>query len=810
MNKATISLGEEAFRTYPFSDPDPIPATGEKRYPYFRYDGSTDAAEDRVWKTVTLENEKVAVKILPEIGGKVWGAYDKVAKRDFLYANHVMKFRDIAMRGPWLSGGIEFNFGIIGHSPSTSTLVDWFVRENADGSVSCFVASEEYITRTRWQVEIRLGAEADEFETRSVWYNASGLPAPYYHWMNAAYSLRDDPEFLFPGDVAIGHEGEIVTRTWPLDAKGRDMSVYWNNTYGGPKSYHLVGGNNGFYGIWWRDTGYGSYHRSLPYAKYGRKIWLWALSREGGIWEDLLTDSDGQYAELQAGRCFNQPRWDNVYSPFKHPTFVPGTAETFTDHWGPIRDRAEVKGDENPPPQVLRPVDTPKDYDFASPLGLAMLGVQSLRERDDDLAVERLTSALKANPSIPEAWNGLAELAYRRGDYAKTHECGRKAMALGLYDHEANFLDGSAYFAEGDFATARDRLGIAAFSGGYRAAAFALIARSYLKEGKREEGRGKREECWKYALEAAEEALRCEGLQQDALLVKAIALRGKPEQKELLQTALARLPLAHALRYELEGLDGIRPLIVNELAHETYLELGSWYEETGLVEDAKALFRAALPDPEAEMRLAFLEGRPPVIDGPVGGVFPFRRESLPALEAAAKTCAGWKAKYLLAVLKGFFRDSAAASALLESCGDTPDESVFYVYRARTRKGAARIADLRRAQALGDSWRVGRDLIMAYEEDGDLERMHETAAAYIAKFPTKNPLQIGYARALMKLGRYEECMAYLKDVKILPSEHRDSATDIWQSCQKALGLPLTWPENLGKGEPYHDGEWRQKG
>ena len=89
-------------------------------------------------------------------------------------------------------------------------------------------------------------------------------------------------------------------------------------------------------------------------------------------------------------------------------------------------------------------------------------------------------------------------------------------------------------------------------------------------------------------------------------------------------------------------------------------------------------------------------------------------------------------------------------------------------------------------------------------------MHETAAAYIAKFPTKNPLQIGYARALMKLGRYEECMAYLKDVKILPSEHRDSATDIWQSCQKALGLPLTWPENLGKGEPYHDGEWRQKG
>ena len=799
MKKAIVTVGEKVFTTYPFDDPDPVPATAEKRYPYFRYDGSTDSAESRTWKTVTLENDRISVTILPEVGGKVWGAYDKVAKRDFLYANHVMKFRDIAMRGPWLSGGIEFNFGIIGHSPSTSTPVDWLTRENPDGSVSCFVASEEFITRTRWQVEIRLGAEADEFETRSVWYNSSGIPAPYYHWMNAAYSLRDDPEFLFPGDVAIGHEGEIVTRTWPLDAKKRDMSVYWNNTYGGPKSYHLVGGNNGFYGIWWRDLGYGSYHRSLPYAKYGRKIWLWALSREGGIWEDLLTDSDGQYAELQAGRCFNQPRWDNVYSPFKHPTFVPGTAEAFTDHWGPIRDRAEVKADENPPPQVLRPVDQPKDYDFDSPLGLSMLGVQSLREREDDLAVERLTAALKANPDIPEAWNGLAELAYRRGDYAKTHEYARKAMALGLYDHEANFLDGSAYFAEGDFATARDRLGIATFSGGYRAAAFALIARSYLREGNSAA-----------ALEAAEEALRCEGLQQDALLVKAIVLRGKPEQKDFLEQTLARLPLNHALRYELEGMDGVRKLIVNELSAQTFLELGSWYEETGIVEDARAFFRAALPDPEAEIRLAFLERRTPELSGTVAGVFPFRRESLPALEAAAKSTAGWKAKYLLAVLKGFFRDVAGRSALLESCGDEPDEAVFYIYRARTRSGEKQVADLLRARALGDSWRVGRDLLTAHEEDGDLKKMLSVAADYIARYPTKNPLQIGYARALMKLGRHRDCMAYLEGVKILPSEHRDSATDVWQECQTALGLPLTWPENLGKGEPYHDGEWRQKG
>ena len=798
-SRATVAVFEKAFRTYPFSDPDPVPATSERRYPYFRYDKSADSPEERTWKTVVLENGRISVTVLPEIGGKVWGAYDKIAKRDFIYSNHVMKFRDIAMRGPWLSGGIEFNFGIIGHSPSTSTPVDWLVRENGDGSVSCFVASEEYITRTRWQVEIRLGADADEFETRTVWYNGSGLPAPYYHWMNAAYSLKDDPEFLFPGDVVVGHEGEIVTRTWPLDAKGRDISVYSNNAYGGPKSYHLVGGNNGFYGIWWRGTGYGSCHRSLPYAKYGRKIWLWALSREGGIWEDLLTDSDGQYAELQSGRGFNQPRWDNVYSPFKNPTFVPGTAEVFTDRWGPIRSRDEVAADEKAPPQVVRPVESPAALDFAAPSALAMLGIQALRERDDDLAHERLSAAVKADPTLASAWNGLAELAFRRGRYAQVHDHARRALALDLYDREANFLDGAAYFAEGDMATARDRLGVAAFSGGWRGAAFALIARSYVKEGEMVR-----------AVEAADEALRCEALQQDALLVKAIALRGSREQEDFIDNALGRLPLFHALRYERDGIDAMRKFVRNELPGQTFLELGSWYEETGLPLDAMAFFRQALPDPEAEVRLAFLEKRTPILDAPVSGVFPFRRESLPALASAADSAAGWKAKYLLAVLKGFFRDVAEASALLESCGDSPDEAPFYLYRARYRTGARRIADIRRAQALDDSWRAGRDLAAAFEEDGNVVEMLSAAKTALDRFPGINPLQIAYARALTKLGHYRDCMAFLEGVKILPSEHRDSATEIWHECQKALGIPLTWPENLGRGEPYHDGEWRQKG
>ena len=103
--RATVREKRTVYKTYPFSDPNPIAVRG-KIYPYFRYDGFTDRAEDRAWNVVVLENYYVAVNIMPEIGGKVWGATDKTTGLAYIYDNDVVKFRDISLRGPWTSGGI--------------------------------------------------------------------------------------------------------------------------------------------------------------------------------------------------------------------------------------------------------------------------------------------------------------------------------------------------------------------------------------------------------------------------------------------------------------------------------------------------------------------------------------------------------------------------------------------------------------------------------------------------------------------------------------------------------------------------------
>ena len=47
--------------------------------------------------------------VLPEIGGKIWAAWEKATGKPFIYYNQVVKFRDVAMRGPWTSGGIAPN-----------------------------------------------------------------------------------------------------------------------------------------------------------------------------------------------------------------------------------------------------------------------------------------------------------------------------------------------------------------------------------------------------------------------------------------------------------------------------------------------------------------------------------------------------------------------------------------------------------------------------------------------------------------------------------------------------------------------------
>ncbi|MFC1545628.1 DUF5107 domain-containing protein [Gemmatimonadota bacterium] len=322
--QSTIREERRMIMTYPFSDPDPVPifVRNPAIYPYFSFNGYRQDGTPQEWTVVTLENEFVEVQILPEVGGKVFGAIDKTTGEEFVYLNDVIKFRQIAMRGPWTSGGSEFNFGLVGHAPTTATPVDYLLRENDDGSVSCFVGTLDLASRTRWTMEVRLPAGQALFELRSLYSNPTPLSQSYYVWTNNAVRASDELQYFYPGTMRMPHGYTATPASWPVDAVGRDLSWYRNNAFGGSKSHFVLGEYSDFYGGYWHDTDFGFGHWALYDDMPGKKMWIWAISRQGAIWEDLLTDTHGQYSEPQAGRYFSQD---------DHEFLAPLSADAWTE-----------------------------------------------------------------------------------------------------------------------------------------------------------------------------------------------------------------------------------------------------------------------------------------------------------------------------------------------------------------------------------------------------------------------------------------------------------------------------------------------
>jgi hypothetical protein len=331
---ATVREEKQVIKTYPFSGPNPSPTrTGGQRvqqriYPYFLFDELTSTGVDQTWNVIRMDNPYIEAFVLPAVGGKLIGAIEKSTGKAFIYYNHVLKFRNIAMRGPWTSGGIEANFGIIGHAPSTATPVDYLVRKNSDASVSCFVGTIDLPSRTQWRVEYRLSPDKAYIEARSLWYNPQPFEQSYYVWMNVAERAGDDVELVLPGTAWIGHNYAVPSQPWPAGKDGRNHAFYRNHANGRDGSYFVEGALNDFSGGYWHDSAFGYGHWALHEELPGQKFFHWALSREGGIWENLLTDKDGQYFEHQTGRLLNQSdtgafapysadHWSELYFPYK-------------------------------------------------------------------------------------------------------------------------------------------------------------------------------------------------------------------------------------------------------------------------------------------------------------------------------------------------------------------------------------------------------------------------------------------------------------------------------------------------------------
>ncbi|MCR4919548.1 MAG: DUF5107 domain-containing protein [Prevotella sp.] len=292
--------------TYEIGKPERNPMFLEKRvyqgssgvvYPYPVVESIASEPTPHEWKVVFLENEYIKVMIMPELGGRIQMAYDKIRQRHFVYYNHVIKPALVGLTGPWISGGIEFNWPQH-HRPSTYLPVDSAIEENVDGSVTVWVSETERMFHQKGMAGFTLRPGCAYLEIRGKLYNRTDMPQTFLWWANPAVEVNDHYQSVFPPDVnAVFDHGKRAVSSFPIAtgtyykmdySAGVDISNYRNIKV--PTSYMAVNSKYDFEGGYENDTQCGMLHVASHHLSPGKKQWTWGNGDFGRAWDRNLTD----------------------------------------------------------------------------------------------------------------------------------------------------------------------------------------------------------------------------------------------------------------------------------------------------------------------------------------------------------------------------------------------------------------------------------------------------------------------------------------------------------------------------------------
>ncbi|SCF27257.1 DUF5107 domain-containing protein [Micromonospora mirobrigensis] len=337
--------------TYQPGTPDEFPMFLDRRvyqgssgrvYPIPFIDRVSSEPTDRTWQAIHLENRWIRLMVLPELGGRIHIGYDKTADYDFFYRNNVIKPALVGLAGPWISGGVEFNWPQH-HRPATFLPVDTAIEEHADGSVTVWCSDHDPFTRMKGMHGVRLSPDRAVVELVVRLHNRTSDVQTFLWWANVAARVHDDYQSFFPTDVAYvaDHARRAVTAFPEADrpyygvdyparhATGGDRIDFYRNIPV-PTSYMVTDTEDDFFGGYDHRARAGFVHVADRHIAPGKKQWTWGDAAFGHAWDRLLTDEDGPYVELMAG----------VYTD-NQPDFAwlePGETKEFSQLWFPIHE----------------------------------------------------------------------------------------------------------------------------------------------------------------------------------------------------------------------------------------------------------------------------------------------------------------------------------------------------------------------------------------------------------------------------------------------------------------------------------------
>lgn len=336
--------------------PDRFPAYLDQRvyqgssgrvFPLPFHDRISERCAPHTWVGLHLENEYLRLLVLPELGGRIQYAVDRRTGYPLFYANTVIKPALVGLAGPWLAGGVEFNWPQH-HRPATFLPVAWELEE-ATGTVWC--SDHDPFARMKGMHGVRLHPGSTLIELDVRLYNRSDEPQTFLWWANVAAEVHDEYQSFFPADVTMvaDHAKRAVT-SFPaadrpyygidysqrraLDTRsGSSLEVPgdrldWPRNIPVPTSYMCIGSEGDFFGGYDHRAGAGFVHWADHRFVNGKKQWTWGDAPFGEAWNRNLADDGSAYIELMAGAFTeNQPDFSFL---------APGETKRFTQYWYPL------------------------------------------------------------------------------------------------------------------------------------------------------------------------------------------------------------------------------------------------------------------------------------------------------------------------------------------------------------------------------------------------------------------------------------------------------------------------------------------
>lgn len=330
-----------------FFERKPYQGASGRLYPLPFSDRISDEKTDVEYDVYTLENEYIKTDLLPAIGGKVLRGYDKCGNYDFIYHNEVVKPALVGLAGPWISGGIEFNYPQH-HRPTTFHPAEVVTEEGENGEKTVWMGEVEPFNRLKGMAGISVEPGRSYIKAKVKVYNRTNQPQLFMWWANLAVPVNDSYKTIFPPDVEwVNDHDRRCVMSWPVAkgvfetarpfdyGEGTDISAY--SAVKVPSSFLVSQGQSDMDFVAGYDGGrqLGIVTVANHHISPGKKMWTWGKGEFGEMWCSNLTDENGPYIELMTG----------VYTD-NQPDFTwlkPYESRTFEQYWYPIRDIGDVK-----------------------------------------------------------------------------------------------------------------------------------------------------------------------------------------------------------------------------------------------------------------------------------------------------------------------------------------------------------------------------------------------------------------------------------------------------------------------------------